>query len=163
MFGKTADQLSQILAVLILDDKGDRIAIYYSGIARRLDVFSTEELQRAFETRIVATGRKSGVRLNQAEVLTYNDYTVLFRYLGDSSIIVIGDPATNEVLISVFAETLYDVLTSLISEKLTRALLFKRLDQVFLTMDEMIEAGCINELDKKSIISRVTMEMTTLG
>eukprot|EP01053_Blabericola_migrator_P005949 Blabericola_migrator_1__5948@NODE_2_length_32877_cov_165_790003_g1_i0_p17_GENE_NODE_2_length_32877_cov_165_790003_g1_i0NODE_2_length_32877_cov_165_790003_g1_i0_p17_ORF_typecomplete_len218_score24_74Clat_adaptor_s/PF01217_20/1_1e23AP5_subunit_s1/PF15001_6/0_12DUF924/PF06041_11/0_26_NODE_2_length_32877_cov_165_790003_g1_i02342224075 len=157
--GITGDAgLSQILAIIILNDRGQRVITRYSPSALQHAVFATHAAQVQFEEQLLDKTQKQNCRSGQVEVVIHEEYLTLYRNVNDLHFIVIGDPNENEILLLDVINALYNALSQVTDNRLTYDALICSLDMALLAVDEMIEGSLIFEVDPVLIVSRAKME-----
>eukprot|EP01056_Protomagalhaensia_sp_Gyna25_P003222 Protomagalhaensia_sp_Gyna_25__3221@NODE_2932_length_813_cov_65_480620_g2448_i0_p1_GENE_NODE_2932_length_813_cov_65_480620_g2448_i0NODE_2932_length_813_cov_65_480620_g2448_i0_p1_ORF_typecomplete_len212_score29_07Clat_adaptor_s/PF01217_20/5_3e24AP5_subunit_s1/PF15001_6/0_071_NODE_2932_length_813_cov_65_480620_g2448_i041637 len=149
--------LSQILAIVILNDRGQRVIARYSPSALQHAVFATHAAQCQFEEQLLDKTQKQNCRSGQVEIVVHKEYLTLYRNVNDLNFIVVGDPSENEILLLDVINALYNALSQ-ITDRLTYDSLICTLDMALLVVDEVIEGSLILEVDPALIVSRAKLE-----
>ncbi|CAN0483164.1 unnamed protein product, partial [Discosporangium mesarthrocarpum] len=69
----------------------------------------------------------------------------------------VGSADENELILTAVLDALYEALTVLLRGQVDRRTMLENLAQVLLTMDELVDAGRILEIDPSAISNRVMM------
>eukprot|EP01055_Gregarina_sp_Pseudo9_P000836 Gregarina_sp_Pseudo_9__835@NODE_1534_length_1512_cov_105_738629_g1421_i0_p1_GENE_NODE_1534_length_1512_cov_105_738629_g1421_i0NODE_1534_length_1512_cov_105_738629_g1421_i0_p1_ORF_typecomplete_len212_score32_57Clat_adaptor_s/PF01217_20/7e22AP5_subunit_s1/PF15001_6/0_083DUF924/PF06041_11/0_29_NODE_1534_length_1512_cov_105_738629_g1421_i07811416 len=158
----SSDSLTQILAILILNDRAERLVTRYTPSAFLHAAFATHTLQRQFEEQLLDKTQKQGARSGQVEVVIHKDYLTLYRSVNDLHFVVIGDPSENEILLLDVINALYNSLNQVTCNRLTHDVLACKLDMALLVVDEIIEGSIIFEVDPSLVTSRAEMNETVM-
>lgn len=147
-----ADLAPKVQAVLVLDDKGKRIACKYYT-----DVFGDYSKQLALEKEIHKKASRTSARVD-AEVLIYqNKHVVLYKFNSDVFYYVIAGVECNELIMEQVLSALDESLINLLRNQVDRDTLFQSLDFVLLAINEIVDDGCVLETDPSQVAARVMM------
>ena len=171
--------VQSVAGVVVFEaDSGKRIAAsYYDGGLR------SREVQLKLEKELISKARTSSAMLASVgtgkvektkdakielppspemnEVVLIDEYVILLRLASDVLIAVIAREEQNDLLMADYLTTLHSCLTQIAGGSISAKKLFSRLDQVFLVIDESIEAGIIFETDPAVIVARIAMHEST--
>uniref|UniRef100_A0A0G4EYX7 Coatomer subunit zeta n=1 Tax=Chromera velia CCMP2878 TaxID=1169474 RepID=A0A0G4EYX7_9ALVE len=145
--------LAQVLAIVLLDSEGQRIAAKYH---QKNEAFSDFVAQQKFEKQLSQKPNRRTNR-NEVEVVTIDDFVALFRSSNDVFLYVVGDPAENEVIVLELVNALHQALTNICGGGISKKSLFDNLDSVFLLLDEATDGAVIFETEPGLLQQRVHM------
>merc|ERR1712083_1187855 len=100
------DGLCQVLAVLVLDSDGGRLAVKYSSTARK-ELWPSVKQQLAFEKRILSKLPKATGQRSEVDVAIIDEYTVLFQACNDVIVCAVAPATENELLILQLVEGVF--------------------------------------------------------
>ncbi len=106
-------------------------------------------------------GKEGGKVVNNEgsnEIVLVDDFVIIVRLVNDLIICVIGNSSFNDLILNEFTNTIFESL-KLILNPINKKNCFKKLDQIFLIIDESIENGVILEFDAHHIVSRIQMNV----
>ncbi|CAE7865301.1 RAB23 [Symbiodinium microadriaticum] len=141
------DGLVQILALLVLDTDGGRLAVKYNSYARKV----INKLPKPSATR------------SDVDVAVIDDYTVIFQACNDVVVAAVAASSENELVMLELAEGMYNALSnacqsqSFLSSGLTKQLVLDSLSDVLFILDEVTDNGVIMETDDEKISARIKM------
>merc|ERR1719433_428267 len=95
--------LSQILALLVLDTDGARLAVKYSSTARK-ELWPDVKAQQAFEKRVTGKLPKPSATKSEVDVAVIDDYTILFQACNDVVVCAVSSMFENELVIQMLVE-----------------------------------------------------------
>lgn len=145
------DLLPMISSVIILDSDGKRIAVkYYS------EEWNTVAAQANYEKDLFSKTNRAGQR-SDAEILTFNEVTVLYKLVGDLVIYVTGSSDENEVLLFTVLSALSESLNILLRGAVEKKSVLENLDLVLIAIDEIVDEGIILETEPQIVAARATM------
>eukprot|EP00931_Biecheleriopsis_adriatica_P078286 TRINITY_DN51747_c0_g1_i1.p1 TRINITY_DN51747_c0_g1~~TRINITY_DN51747_c0_g1_i1.p1 ORF type:complete len:195 (+),score=59.57 TRINITY_DN51747_c0_g1_i1:64-648(+) len=156
------DGLNQILALLVLDTDGGRLAVKYNSIARK-DLFPTVKQQTAFEKRVINKLPKPSASRSEVDVAVIDEYTVIFQACNDVVVAAVAAASENELVVLELVEGIYNSMSnacqgnSLLSSGLTKQLVLDSLSDVLFILDEVVDNGLIMETDHEKISARIKM------
>mmetsp|Transcript_21206 Transcript_21206/g.59290 ORF Transcript_21206/g.59290 Transcript_21206/m.59290 type:complete len:196 (-) Transcript_21206:78-665(-) len=154
--------LCQIIALLVLDSDGQRLAVKYSAVARK-ELWPTVKQQNAFEARVISKLPKATAAKSEVDVAIIDDYTVLFQACNDVVICAVAASTENELVVMQLVEGLFASMnsttqgTSFLSSGLTKQLVLDSLSDVLFILDEVVDDGLIMETEEERILARVKM------
>eukprot|EP00397_Hematodinium_sp_SG-2012_P052808 GEMP01062673.1.p1 GENE.GEMP01062673.1~~GEMP01062673.1.p1 ORF type:complete len:198 (+),score=45.16 GEMP01062673.1:104-697(+) len=159
------DSTSHILAIVILDVDGERLAARYNSSS--LEVFPDIQSQCAFEKRIIQklpkpSAQRSDTRWDNADVAIIDDFLVLFKGTNDVFVCVVANTHENEIMLTQLLDGIFGSLTattctSIISQGLSKRSILEGLEMTILILDEVQDDGVILETEEEKIIARVKM------
>ncbi|CAE7440853.1 RAB23 [Symbiodinium sp. CCMP2456] len=156
------DGLVQILALLVLDTDGGRLAVKYNSYARK-ELWPTVKQQVAFEKRVINKLPKPSATRSDVDVAVIDDYTVIFQACNDVVVAAVAASSENELVMLELAEGMYNALSnacqsqSFLSSGLTKQLVLDSLSDVLFILDEVTDNGVIMETDDEKISARIKM------
>mmetsp|Transcript_29511 Transcript_29511/g.80724 ORF Transcript_29511/g.80724 Transcript_29511/m.80724 type:complete len:196 (+) Transcript_29511:78-665(+) len=156
------DGLCQILALLVLDSDGNRLAVKYSSIARK-ELWPGTKQQNCFEKRVISKLPKPTATKSEVDVAIIDDYTVLFQACNDVVVCAVATSTENELVVLQLVEGLYSAMstaaqsTSFLSSGLTKQLVLDSLSDVLFILDEVTDDGIIMETEEERISARIKM------
>ncbi|CAM9524846.1 unnamed protein product [Chrysoparadoxa australica] len=142
----------EVKCVLILDEEGSRVSTKY--YAR--DEFPDYRSQLEFERKLFKKAKASNSR-NEADLVLMEENVAVFRGVGDIHMFVVGSDKENELILMAVLEALYESLSVLLRGQVDRRTMLENLALVLLTVDELVDAGKILEIDPSAIANRVLM------
>mmetsp|Transcript_34974 Transcript_34974/g.63870 ORF Transcript_34974/g.63870 Transcript_34974/m.63870 type:complete len:195 (+) Transcript_34974:73-657(+) len=160
-----SEGMSQILALLILDSDGERLAVKYSSLAKK-EIWTGVKQQVAFEKRIIAKLPKPTGARGDVDVAIIDDYTVLYQSCNDVVVCAIASPTENELVVMQLVEGVYAALSnsaqsSFLSTGLTKQIVLDNLSDVFFILDEVTDDSIIMETEEEKIVTRIKMQDET--
>lgn len=138
-----------IASVVILDNEGERIAAKYFA-----SKYSTLASQKEFEKSLIGKAQKSNVT-DEADIVIFDGHITVFRGSKDCYFFVTGDQDENEIILVDVLSALFKAVSDLAGND--RRALLDRLELVLLTIDELVDGGCILEIEASAIVNRVGM------
>ena len=148
-----------ISGVVVTDSDGKRIAAKYYNM--NLKNFKAES---DFESRIHNLTKNSRIiTRGDADMITVDNYMLVFRMKHDVLIHVLAPNYENELLALRVLHTIEESLTTLLHNQVSKKTLVENLDLVLLAIDEIIDDGLILEDDPSLVSSRVAMNNSTDG
>eukprot|EP00927_Polykrikos_kofoidii_P051130 TRINITY_DN44935_c0_g1_i1.p1 TRINITY_DN44935_c0_g1~~TRINITY_DN44935_c0_g1_i1.p1 ORF type:complete len:195 (-),score=53.52 TRINITY_DN44935_c0_g1_i1:87-671(-) len=153
--------MCQILALLVLDADGLRLAVKYSSLARK-DVWPTLAQQVAFEKRIISKLPKPSNTRTEVDVAIIDDYTVLYQACNDVIVCAVAVSTENELVVLQLVEGIFAAMSSasqgnFLSTGLTKQAVLDNLSDVLFILDEAVDDGIIMEVEEEKISARVKM------
>mmetsp|Transcript_22429 Transcript_22429/g.57289 ORF Transcript_22429/g.57289 Transcript_22429/m.57289 type:complete len:197 (-) Transcript_22429:120-710(-) len=155
--------LCQILALLVLDSDGARLAVKYCSYARK-ELWVGSKAQMAFEKRVISKLPKpSTARTGEVDVAVIDDYTVLFQACNDVIVCAVAGANENELVVLQLVEGIFASMSStaqgssFLSSGLTKQLVLDSLADVLFILDEVMDDGIIMETDEDKISARIKM------
>lgn len=152
----SALSLYSVQAVLILDNKGDRIhAKYYQAPHVQEDarkgLLHTVKRQKEFEKRLFQKTHKQ-----DSEIMIFEDHLVFYREYLDVTLCLLGSMDENEIVLQQAFAAFKDSLDLILNSGIDKRNIQEHYDMVLLAIDETIDNGIILETDPATIASRVT-------
>ncbi|CAE8607042.1 unnamed protein product [Polarella glacialis] len=154
--------LSQILALLVLDTDGQRLAVKYCSLARK-EIWPSVKLQIAFEKRVINKLPKPSATRSDVDVAVIDDYTVIFQACNDVVVCAVAAFSENELVVMQLVEGIYNSMSSccqgggFLSSGLSKQLVLDNLADALFILDEVTDDGMIMETDEEKISARVKM------
>eukprot|EP00924_Labyrinthula_sp_SR-Ha-C_P008252 augustus_masked-scaffold_11-processed-gene-7.60-mRNA-1 protein AED:0.12 eAED:0.13 QI:0/0/0/1/1/1/2/0/391 len=152
------DTIPGVAAVVILDaEEGVRIHAKHFMPQLRLYKQQVEYEARLFNKTKSSSSKKTS---NEYEaILMDNPSSVcVYRQTSDSIFYVIGNSQENEIMLMSVLKGLYESLSSILRQNLSKKNLLMSLDVVLLAVDELVDGGLILEVDPRLIAQRVLMK-----
>lgn len=141
----------KVLNMLVLDSDGRRLGVkYYSP------EWSTVNSQANFEKSVFAKTSRTNAR-QEAEIIMFDDYLVVYKQLGDLMFYVTGSLAENELILHAVLLAFYEATSTLLRQQVDKKSVLENLDLLLLVMDEVVDGGLVLETDPQTVASRVTM------
>ncbi|CAK0807669.1 unnamed protein product [Prorocentrum cordatum] len=156
------EALCQVLALLVLDSDGERLAVKYSAVARR-ELWPSVEAQVAFEKMIISKLPKLGSAKSEVDVAVIKEYTVLFQACNDVVVCAVASSTENELAVMQLVEGIFSSAnncshaTNFLSTGLSKQLVLDKLSDVLFILDEVVDDGIIMETDEEKITARIKM------
>eukprot|EP00747_Dinoflagellata_sp_TGD_P165002 gnl/TRDRNA2_/TRDRNA2_185739_c0_seq1.p2 gnl/TRDRNA2_/TRDRNA2_185739_c0~~gnl/TRDRNA2_/TRDRNA2_185739_c0_seq1.p2 ORF type:complete len:234 (-),score=55.37 gnl/TRDRNA2_/TRDRNA2_185739_c0_seq1:122-721(-) len=156
--------LSQILAILVLDSDGTRLASKYSSIARK-ELWQGQQSQLKFEKRVVnklPKSVKTASSRTEADVAIIDDYTVLHQAVNDVIVCIVAAPSENELVVMQLLEGVFNAIQAcaqgnFLSSGLTKQAVLDNLSDVLFILDEVVDDTVIMETEEDNIVARIKM------
>ncbi|GAX84341.1 hypothetical protein CEUSTIGMA_g11763.t1 [Chlamydomonas eustigma] len=140
-----------VKSLLLLDSEGKRIAVkYYSSD------WPSVPSQSNFEKSLWAKTNRMNAR-QEAEIIMFDNYIVVYKYLGDLMFYVTGSQDENELILYSVLQAFFESISTLLRQQVEKKTVLENLDLVLLAMDEIVDGGIILETDPQMIASRATM------
>lgn len=155
--------ITQVDAVLLLDDRGERIAVKYypqhcplaANEAAPKCPWETLDKQKAFERSLAKEVEADGVREGDSGCRVVGGHLVNYRMASDFCIFVVGPSKENELLLADVGSTVMRCLVGITGDDLQKETLFNKLDCVFLLLDDVVDGGIVMENDPNVILKRI--------
>lgn len=141
-------------AVLILDNQQNRIFTkYYKAPhqAAESELITNPKKQKQFETDLFKKTFKQN-----ADIILFDNHTVLYKEYSDFVVYIIGDLEQNEVMLYNVLQGLTGAFEIILDSQLDKTSLLESYDMVVIAIDETIDDGIILETDSAAIAARVT-------
>eukprot|EP00418_Pyrodinium_bahamense_P073067 CAMPEP_0179078436 /NCGR_PEP_ID=MMETSP0796-20121207/35126_1 /TAXON_ID=73915 /ORGANISM="Pyrodinium bahamense, Strain pbaha01" /LENGTH=196 /DNA_ID=CAMNT_0020775741 /DNA_START=59 /DNA_END=649 /DNA_ORIENTATION=+ len=154
--------LCQVLAILVLDADGGRLAVKYSSLCKK-EIWPTTKQQLAFEKRVVSKLPKPSTTRSEIDVAIIDDYTVIYQACNDVFVCAVSTNAENELVVLQLVEGIYSSISncaqgsSFLSSGLTKQLVLDSLSDVLFVLDEVTDDGIIMETEEEKICARIKM------
>jgi hypothetical protein len=147
-----------ISAVVIVDDRGERIAAkYYS------EGLKTAAMQQKLEASLLHKALRSNSS-DEADIVLFDGHVAVMRAGKDVHLFVTGDADENEIILVEVLDALYESLACLLpGGNLEARTMMEKLDIVQLVLDELVDSGVILEIEPSCIVSRVGMKSADGG
>lgn len=137
--------------LLLLDSEGKRICVnYYS------QDWPTVNTQSNFEKNLWNKTSRTSAR-QEAEIVMFDNYVVVYKFLGDLMFYVTGSHDENELILYSVLQAFYEAVSLLLRQQVEKKTVLENLDLVLLAMDEIVDGGVILESDPQKVAARVTM------
>ncbi|EWM22756.1 hypothetical protein NSK_005892 [Nannochloropsis salina CCMP1776] len=146
-----------VTAIFVLDNDGQRLSAKYFN-----PIFATNAEKMAFEMRVFKKTRHNNAR-SESEIITIDNFTVVFRSGTDAHFYVVGDAKENELILATVLDAFRDAIAMLLRGQVDRRSLLDNLDLLMLTVDELVDGGIILETDSSAIVARVLMRGVSGG
>ncbi|KAK9836146.1 hypothetical protein WJX81_004488 [Elliptochloris bilobata] len=140
-----------VKSMLLLDSEGKRIAVKYYA-----PEWATVTAQANYERSVFSKTSRTNARL-EAEITTFSDVIVVYKFLGDLMFYVTGSQDENELILYQVLQGFYESISLLLRGAVEKKTVLENLDLVLLAMDETVDGGLILETDPSTIASRVAM------
>eukprot|EP00357_Protocruzia_adherens_P023359 CAMPEP_0114984964 /NCGR_PEP_ID=MMETSP0216-20121206/7584_1 /TAXON_ID=223996 /ORGANISM="Protocruzia adherens, Strain Boccale" /LENGTH=189 /DNA_ID=CAMNT_0002347189 /DNA_START=25 /DNA_END=594 /DNA_ORIENTATION=- len=147
-------ELGEVKAVLILDSDGKRIyAKYYTSI---LGTFREQhDFEKTLSSRL---GKMGSSRQSDIDIMTANNFVVVFKNFGDFILFVVGDQNENELILSNVCDCVVEAVEIITKRRNEKRRLLEKLDLLMLLIDEMLDNGVILSMDANDIVGRIKMK-----
>lgn len=137
--------------MLLLDSDGKRIAVkYYS------EEWPTVNDQANFEKLLWSKTSRTNAR-GEAEIIMFDNYIVVYKYIGDLMFYVTGGLEENELVLYQVLQAFYESISILFRQQVEKKTVLENYDLALLAMDEIVDGGLILETEPELVASRVTM------
>lgn len=149
--------LYAVKAIIVLESSGERlVAKYYP--APEDTAFANPKSQEAFEAKLFGKTTRQN-----AEVITFDGYTVVYKTRSDVTFYVVGAEDENELILLTALNTMRDTLDILLSSDSTESQidqqrLLENLDFLLLVIDELVDGGILLETDPQILAERVALK-----
>jgi len=156
------DGLVQILALLVLDADGNRLAVKYCSLARK-ELFVGTKAQTAFEKKVISKLPKASAARTEVDVAVIDEYTVLFQACNDVVLCAVAPSHENELVVLQVVDGIYAAMShvaqgsSFLSSGLTKQLVLENLSDVLFILDEVVDDAIIMETEEERITARIKM------
>merc|ERR1719171_1217399 len=107
----TDSGLCQVLAILVLDSDGGRLAVKYSQIARK-ELWPGVKAQLAFEKRVIIKLPKPSSSRSEVDVAVIDDFTVLFQACNDVFVCAVAASSENELVVLQLVEGVFSAMSN---------------------------------------------------
>jgi hypothetical protein len=139
-----------IKAVLVLDQNGERIVSKYFAIDSNLP---TKKEQENFEKNLFAKTQRQN-----AYILMFGNYLVVYKSTGDLFFYVIGLSHENELFLQTALDAYFDALCQILrTSSPDKRLLLENMDSVLVALDELVDGGILLENDSNLIATRASL------
>uniref|UniRef100_A0A7S2IND8 Coatomer subunit zeta n=1 Tax=Alexandrium andersonii TaxID=327968 RepID=A0A7S2IND8_9DINO len=154
------DSLCQVLAILILDTQGERLAVKYPRAGKEL--WPDIKRQTAFEKLVAGKLPKFGeASKSEPDVTMVEEYLVLYQAANDVVVCVVTPSTENELMVVQVVECIWAALLraspGILSNGPSRQLVVDSLSDVYFFLDEVIDDGLIMETDEAKVQARIYM------
>lgn len=146
--------LYSVNAVLILDNLQNRLYTkYYKSPHEESesDLATNQKKQKQFETELFKKTYKQN-----ADIILFDNHTVVYKEYSDFIIYIIGGLDQNEVMLYNVLQGLTGALEIILNSQMDKISVLEDYDMVVIAIDETIDDGIILETDSNAISSRVT-------
>eukprot|EP00197_Chlamydomonas_leiostraca_P007747 CAMPEP_0202884658 /NCGR_PEP_ID=MMETSP1391-20130828/41256_1 /ASSEMBLY_ACC=CAM_ASM_000867 /TAXON_ID=1034604 /ORGANISM="Chlamydomonas leiostraca, Strain SAG 11-49" /LENGTH=173 /DNA_ID=CAMNT_0049567879 /DNA_START=121 /DNA_END=642 /DNA_ORIENTATION=- len=137
--------------MILLDSEGKRIAVKYYG-----NEWPSVVAQSNFEKSLWNKTSRTNAR-QEAEIVMFDNYIMVYKYLGDLMFYVTGSQDENELILYTVLQAFYESVSVLLRQQVEKKTVLENLDLVLLAMDEIVDGGVILETDPQVVAARVTM------
>jgi len=156
------DGISRILALLVLDTDGARLAVKYTQLARK-EIWPLLNQQTAFEKRVINKLPKPSASRSEVDVAVIDDYTIIFQACNDVVVAAVAGSSENELVAMGLVEGIYNSMSSacvgqsFLATGLSKQLVLDGLSDVLFILDEVTDEGVIMETEDEKISARIKM------
>eukprot|EP00450_Noctiluca_scintillans_P008722 CAMPEP_0194482544 /NCGR_PEP_ID=MMETSP0253-20130528/4445_1 /TAXON_ID=2966 /ORGANISM="Noctiluca scintillans" /LENGTH=232 /DNA_ID=CAMNT_0039322087 /DNA_START=40 /DNA_END=739 /DNA_ORIENTATION=+ len=153
--------VSQVLALLVLDTDGQRLAVKYSAVGRK-EIWPTPKLQMAFEKRVITKLPKNSGSKTEVDVAVIDEFTVLHQSGNDVVICAVAANGENELVVLSLVEGVFSAISNcahagFLSSGLSKQFVLDNLADVLFILDEVTDEGIIMETEEELILNRIKM------
>jgi hypothetical protein len=136
--------------ILVLDSEGKRVAVkYYS------DDWPSVSSMLAFEKSVFVKTQKTSAR-SEAEVIMFDGYIVVYKFIQDLHFFVTGGDEDNELILASVLQGFSDAVGLLLRSNVDKRTALENLDLIFLCLDEVVDGGIVLETDANLIAEKVS-------
>lgn len=160
---RSEENLCNVLAILVLDTDGGRLAVKYSSVARK-EIWPGFEKQTAFEKRVInKLPKPSGTTSSDIDVAIIDEYTVLFQSSNDVVVCAVASPSENELVILQLVEGIFASIQQVVAQMsflnsgVAKQNVLTSLPDVLFILDEVVDDGIIMETEEEKIVARIRM------
>ncbi|KAL7672612.1 hypothetical protein ACOME3_007496 [Neoechinorhynchus agilis] len=140
-----------IKAIIIFDTDGEVIfSKYYQPLAYDLTESATSWAKNTYSL----IRKSTPGNLNNEIVISSSGHICVYRTIVDLIFAVIGNPEENELLISHFLESFFDVMSIVLKKSMEKKTLLDNMDSLFVVIDEMCDEGIILDCDSADVAER---------
>ncbi|KAM0821574.1 hypothetical protein ACQ4PT_072098 [Festuca glaucescens] len=137
--------------ILVLDLEGKRVAVkYYS------DEWPSASSKLAFEKSVFVKTQKTGAKAEEADVVMFDGYIVVYKFIEDLHFFVTGGEEENELILASVLQGFSDAVGILLRNKVDKRTALENLDLIFLCIDEVVDGGIVLETDANVIVEKVS-------
>ncbi|KAM0891904.1 hypothetical protein ACQ4PT_026080 [Festuca glaucescens] len=137
--------------ILVLDLEGKRVAVkYYS------DEWPSASSKLAFEKSVFVKTQKTGAKAEEADVVMFDGYIVVYKFIEDLHFFVTGGEEENELILASVLQGFSDAVGILLRNKVDKRTALENLDLIFLCIDEVVDGGIVLETDANVIAEKVS-------
>lgn len=137
--------------ILVLDLEGKRVAVkYYS------DEWPSAASKLAFEKSVFLKTQKPGAKAEEADVVMFDGYIVVYKFIDDLHFFVTGGEEENELILASVLQGFSDAVGILLRSKVDKRTALENLDLIFLCIDEVVDGGIVLETDGNVIAEKVS-------
>ncbi|KAJ3669177.1 hypothetical protein LUZ60_011127 [Juncus effusus] len=141
--------LPSIKNILILDSEGKRVAIKYYT-----DDWPSLSSKLAFEKSVFTKTQKTNAR-SEAEIVMFDGYIVVYKFIQDLHFFVTGDDEENELILFSVLQGFFEAVNIILRNNVDKITALENLDLIFLCLDEVVDGGMILETDSNVIAEKV--------
>mmetsp|Transcript_49928 Transcript_49928/g.100505 ORF Transcript_49928/g.100505 Transcript_49928/m.100505 type:complete len:198 (+) Transcript_49928:95-688(+) len=154
------NSLCQVLAIIIMDVHGERLAVKYPRVGRQL--WPDIKRQTAFEKLVASKLPKLGeASKSEPDVTMVDEYIVLYQAANDVVVCVVAPSSENELMVVQVVECIWAAMCraapGILSNGPTRQLVVDYLSDVYFFLDEIIDDGLIMETEEAKVQARIYM------
>ncbi|URE39435.1 hypothetical protein MUK42_06093 [Musa troglodytarum] len=143
------DSCPSIKNILLLDSEGKRVAVkYYS------DDWPSLSAKLAFEKSVFTKTQKTNAR-TEAEIVMFDGYIVVYKFIQDLHFFVTGGDDENELILATVLQGFFDAVGLLLRNNVDKRTALENLDLILLCLDEIIDGGIILETEASVIAGKV--------
>eukprot|EP00811_Abedinium_folium_P011754 NODE_20887_length_777_cov_11.384615.p1 GENE.NODE_20887_length_777_cov_11.384615~~NODE_20887_length_777_cov_11.384615.p1 ORF type:complete len:224 (+),score=77.71 NODE_20887_length_777_cov_11.384615:95-673(+) len=153
--------LTQILALLVTDTDGNRLAVKYSTPGKK--IWPTLKAQTAFEKKLVGKlPKQTGTARSETDVTIVDDFTVLHQSCNDTVICAVAPSSENELIVLQLIEGIAGAISTVVQQNflssgITKQQVLDNLAEVLFILDEVTDDAIIMETEEDKIAARVRM------
>ncbi|XP_008788080.2 coatomer subunit zeta-2-like [Phoenix dactylifera] len=138
-----------VKSILLLDSEGKRVAVKYYT-----DDWSTHSAKLAFEKSVFTKTQKTNAR-NEAEIVMFDGYIVVYKFIQDLHFFLIGGDDENELILAAVLQGFFDAVGLLLRNNVDKKSALENLDLILLCLDEIVDRGIILETEGSVIAGKV--------
>ncbi|XP_077213193.1 coatomer subunit zeta-2-like isoform X1 [Tasmannia lanceolata] len=140
--------------ILLLDSEGKRVAVKYFS-----DDWPTLTAKSAFEKSVFTKTQKTNAR-TEAEIVMFDSYIVVYKFIQDLHFFVTGGDDENELILATVLQGFFDAVGLLLRSNVDKTTALENLDLILLCLDEIVDGGIVLETDASIIAGKVAMHGT---
>ncbi|OAY65962.1 coatomer subunit zeta-1-like isoform X1 [Ananas comosus] len=135
--------------VLLLDSEGKRVAVKYYT-----DDWPSHAAKLAFEKSVFTKTEKTNAR-TEAEIVMFDGYIVVYKFIQDLHFFVTGGDNENELILATVLQGFFDAVDLLLRNNVDKRTALENLDLIFLCLDEIVDRGIVLETEASVIAEKV--------
>ncbi|XP_020246127.1 coatomer subunit zeta-1-like isoform X2 [Asparagus officinalis] len=121
--------------ILLLDSEGKRVAAKYCT-----DDWPTNAAKLAFEKSVFTKTQKANAR-SEAEIITFDNCVVVYKFVQDLHFFVTGGDNENELMLATVLQGFFDAVGLLLRNNVDKRTALENLDLILLCIDEIVDGG----------------------
>ncbi|XP_020571745.1 coatomer subunit zeta-2-like [Phalaenopsis equestris] len=138
--------------ILLLDSEGKRVAVKYYA-----DDWPTNASKLAFEKSVFTKTQKTNAR-TEAEIVMFDGYIVVYKFIQDLHFYVTGGDNENELILATVLQGFFDAVGLILRNNVDKRTALENLDLILLCLDEIIDGGMILETEASVIAGKTTSD-----
>ncbi|KAM0953285.1 putative Longin-like domain superfamily, AP complex, mu/sigma subunit, coatomer subunit zeta protein [Dioscorea sansibarensis] len=135
--------------ILLLDSDGRRVAVKYYT-----DDWPTLAAKLAFEKSVFTKTQKTNAR-SEAEIIMFDNYIVVYKFIQDLHFYVTGGDDENELILATVLQGFFDAVGLLLRNNVDKRAALDNLDLILLCLDEIVDGGIVLETEASVIAGKV--------